>query len=149
MSGFIYGVICASMAIGIAELLVPETAKTRPYLKLIFGLAMLVVIIKPLGALVMELPELGEAIFETETEDDRYAEIADEQLSAAYAEGITAELKKSFSLTDFEVGVAMGDDRTPKRITVTLMGSDIFRNPHKIEEHLSAAFGCECVVIIG
>lgn len=149
MSAYVYGIICAALAIGVAEALVPESAKTRPYLKLIFGLALLLVIVKPLGELAHVLPDWGSEIFLEEARDNEYAEIADEALGDAYRNGIAAELESTFKLKDFEVGVLMGDDRRPKRITVTLMGSDIFRNPYKIEEHLGGAFGCECVVVVG
>ena len=149
MSGYIYGVICASLAIGVAEILVPENAKSRPYLKLLFGLALMLVIVKPLGGLISSLPELSNELFESELDADEYAEIADEQLSEAYGKGIAANLEESFGLSDFEVGVLVGEDRRPARVTVTLMGKEIFRNPYKIEEHVSRAFGRPCVVVVG
>lgn len=149
MSAYIYGIICAALAIGVTESLIPESAKTRPYLKLIFGLALLLVIVRPLGELARLLPDLGGEIFLEQAEDNQYAEIADEALGDAYRDGISAELEATFGLKDFEVGVLMGDDRRPTRITVTLMGNDIFRNPYKIEEHLGGAFGCECIVVVG
>ena len=149
MSGYIYGVICASLAIGVAEILVPENAKSRPYLKLLFGLALMLVIVKPLGGLISSLPELSSELFESELDADEYAEIADEQLSEAYGKGIAANLEESFGLSDFEVGVLVGEDRRPASVTVTLMGKEIFRNPYKIEEHVSHAFGCPCVVVVG
>jgi hypothetical protein len=43
----------------------------------------------------------------------------------------------------------MGEDRKPQRVGVTLMGSDIFRDPYKIEEYIKNAFGCECITLIG
>ena len=149
MSGYIYGIICASLAIGVAESLVPESAKSRPYLKLIFGLAMLLVMVKPLGELVTRLPDFSAELFEESFEGDSYAEIAEAQLGEAYEKGIAADLGATFGLSDFEVGVLMGAERKPLRVTVTLMGKEIFRNPYKIEEHVSTAFGCECVVVIG
>ena len=149
MSAYVYGLICASLAIGVAELLVPENAKTRPYLKLIFGLALLLVIVKPIGELADMLPHLGDRIFAESFEDGKYEEIAEEQLAEAYRKGIAAELEATFGLDDFEVGVHMGEERKPARVTVTLMGADIFRNPYAIEEHISKAFGCECVTVVG
>ena len=149
MSAYIYGIICASAAIGVAELLVPESAKTRPYLKLIFSLALLLVIVKPLGELAQMLPSFGDMIFDEKFESDEYAKIADEQLCEAYREGIKKALCKNFSLSNFDVGVIMGGERKPLRVAVTLMGEDIFRNPYKIEEYVSGAFGCECIVVIG
>ena len=149
MNAYIYGLICASLAIGVAELLIPENAKTRPYLKLIFGLALLLVIVKPIGKLAELLPEVGDRIFAEQFEGNEYEEIAEEQLAEAYRKGIAAELEATFGLSDFEVGVLMGEERKPARVTVTLMGSDIFRNPYAIEEHISKAFGCECVTVVG
>ena len=149
MSVYIYGIICASVAIGIAELLVPESAKTRPYIKLIFSLALLAVIVKPLGELAEMLPTLGERIFAEEFDGGEYDEIADSQLGEAYREGIKKALGETFSLSNFDVGVLMGEERKPSRVIVTLMGNDIFRDPYKIEEYVGKAFGCECVVVIG
>ena len=148
MRAYVYGIICVSVTIGIAELLIPENMKTRPYLKLIFGLAMLLVTIKPLGELAELIPRIGESFFEESIESEDYSEIAQEQLADAYRAGISSELKNSFGLSNFEVGVALADNK-PSKITVTLMGNDVFRNPYKIEEHIKNAFGCECITLIG
>ena len=149
MSAYVYGIICAAIAIGVTESLVPESAKTRPYLKLIFGLALLLVTVRPLGELVSLLPDLGSDISSNLFDGSEYAEIADEALGEAYKDGIKAELESSFGLSDFEVGVIMGEDRHPTRIVITLTGKDVFRNPYKIEEHIGGAFKCECIVVIG
>ena len=149
MSAYVYGLICASLAIGIAELLIPEGAKTAPYLKLVCALVLLVATVKPLGQLADLVPDFGDKIFEHEFETDEYEKIADEQLAEAYKVGIKAALTEQFGLNDFEVGVLMGEDRKPLRVAVTLMGSDIFRDPYKIEEYIKKAFGCECVTLVG
>ena len=149
MSAYVYGIICAAIAIGVTESLVPESAKTRPYLKLIFGLALLLVIVRPIGELVSLLPDLGSDISSNLFDDSEYAEIADEARGEAYSSGISEELKSTFGLSDFEVGVLVGEDRRPKRIVITLTGKDVFRNPYKIEEHIGGAFECECIVVIG
>ena len=149
MSAYIYGLICAAAAIGIAEMLIPESAKTRPYLKLILGLALLLAVIRPLGELARMLPELGESIISEGQAENEYTEIADEALADAYREGISAELKQSFGLENFEVGVMLDEEYRPKQVTVTLMGKDIFRDPYKIESRIGNAFGCECVVVLG
>ena len=149
MSAYIYGLICASLAIGVAELLIPEGAKTAPYLKLICGLVLLVAIVKPLGQLADFIPDFGERIFEHEYEDDGYEGVAEEKLAEAYEKGIETALAENFSLKDFEVGVVMGDDKKPQRVAVTLTGRDIFRDPYKIEAFIKTAFGCECVTLIG
>ena len=149
MSQYVYGIICASVAVGIAETLIPENAKTRAYLRLIFGLAVLLVIIKPIGGLAARLPQFSEEFFGDSSVGDEYAEIANGQLGEAYEKGISEALEESFGLSEFEVGVLMGDGRKPKRVTVTLLGKEIFRNPYVIEEYISKAFECDCVVIIG
>ena len=148
MRDYVYGIICVSVAIGVAELLIPENMKTKPYLKLIFGLAMLLVTVKPLGELVNLIPQIGESFFEESIENEDYSEIATEQLAQAYKAGISKDLETSFGLSDFDVGVVLEDNK-PVKITVVLMGSDIFRNPYKIEEHIKNAFGCECITLIG
>lgn len=149
MSGYIYGLICASAAIGIAELVIPENAKTRPYLKLILGLALLLAVIRPLGELGRMLPELGESLISNEAPAEDYSGISGEALADAYRSGISADLRQSFGLESFEVGVMLDGEYRPRRVTVTLMGKDIFRDPYKIESRIEGAFGCECVVVLG
>jgi hypothetical protein len=148
MSGYIYGLICASVAIGLAELLIPESAKTRPYLRLLLGLALILVLVKPLGRLADMIPELegsGAESFEAE----EYSELAVDRLREIYREAISKGLAEELGLCDFQVGVLVGEDKRPSRVTVTLMGKDIFRSPYAIEEYVASAFGCECITVIG
>lgn len=149
MNAYVYGLICASLAIAVTELLIPENAKTRPYLKLIFGLAMLLTVIKPIGSSLELMPQLDQIISDDIGVTEEYEKIADGCLAEAYRDAITAELEHSFGLSDFEVGVTMGDDPRPAQVTVTLMGVDIFRNPYVIEQHISNAFECRCITVIG
>ena len=150
MSGYILGVVGAALAIGVAECLIPETAKTRTYLKLLFSLCLLLTVIKPLGSLASGLPEFIDGLlYNDEDEEIRYLEIADGELSEAYREGISKLLSEEFSLSDFSVGVKMGDDRNIETVTVTLMGRDIFKNPRLIENCVMEAVGAECIVIVG
>ena len=149
MSGYVYGLICASFALGALELIIPESAKSRPYVRLVFGLAMVLAVAKPVGRLAVSLPEVIYESEENEFDEGQYSELSDDRLSAAYRSGIEAALKEKFGLESFEVGVAVGEDKRPKKISVTLMGGDIFRNPYKIEEYVKDVFGCECVTLIG
>lgn len=150
MRGYILGVIGAALAIGVAERLVPENAKTRKYLRLLFSLCLLLTVIKPIGSLAVGLPELIDGLlYKDESEEIRYLEIAEGELSEAYREGIRDILEEEFSLSDFSVGVKMGDDRRVETVTVTLMGRDIFKNPRLIENYVKEAVGAECIVIVG
>lgn len=149
MSAYIYGVICASLAVGAVEMLVPENTKTRPYLKLIFGLALLVVIVKPLGRLATELPNLEDKIFTEEFDVGKYDEIADEQLAESYKTGLEKAIAEEFGLSNFEVGVIIGEDRRPQRVVIALNGNDVLKNPYKIEEYVEENLKCECITVIG
>lgn len=149
MSGYVYGLICASFALGALELIIPESAKTRPYVRLVFGLAMVLAVAKPVGQLAASLPDMIYESREYEFDAERYGEMSDGQLTDAYRSGVKMALKEKFGLESFEVGVAVGEDKRPKKISVTLMGGDIFRNPYKIEEYVAEVFGCECVTLIG
>jgi hypothetical protein len=148
MRAYVYGVVCAAIAVGIAEILIPERASTRPYLKLLFGIALLFAVIKPIGELAELMPAVGEEIFEP-IKEDSYAQLSDKHLSSAYAEGISADLRSSFGLSDFSVGVVLDGEGKPQRVAVTLFGKDIFKNPYAIEERISKAFSCECTVTVG
>ena len=149
MSGYIYGIICASLAIGFAELLVPEGAKTRPYVRRLLGLLMILAVIKPVRELAEILPRLEDAAELEEVDGEKYSGLTDGALAEAYKSGVSKALESEFSLKDFEVGVAIGEDKRPARVVVTLMGKDIFRDPYAIEGYISSAFGCECVTVIG
>ena len=149
MNGYIYGLVCAAAAVGIAEAVIPESAKTRPYLKLVFGLALLLAVIRPFGEFIRYLPELGNSFIVEDESTEDYSDIADEALGEAYASGVRTELEATFGLSNFEVGVAVGKDRLPEKITIVLGGRDVFRNPHDIEAHIGEIFGCECIVVIG
>ena len=103
MSGYIYGIICASFAVGFAELLVPDNAKTRPYVRLLLGLLMIMAVIKPIRELAEILPRLESAIEQSEAGGEEYLALADGALAEAYKSGISKALEGEFSLTDFEL----------------------------------------------
>ena len=133
MSVYIYGIICASVAIGIAELLVPESAKTRPYIKLIFSLALLAVIVKPLGELAEMLPTLGERIFAVHGGLSPCVHIIDQidaanRLDSALDIWVNAVTEAYPDLKANEQFTALQDELsgTENRICRTKIDSDIF-----------------------
>ena len=101
-----------------------------------------------IGELAELMPAVGEEIFEP-IKEDSYVQLSDKHLSSAYAEGISADLRSSFGLSDFSVGVVLDGEGKPQRVAVTLFGKDIFKNPYAIEERISKAFSCECTVTVG
>ena len=149
MSVYIYGLICASLALGMFEILIPENAKTRSYIRLIFGLVMVLAVIRPISGLNSAVGDILHDLNGDEFDGSRYEEMSEQQLSEAYKKGVTAALEEEFGLESFEVGVLLGEDGKPERISVTLMKGDIFRNPYRIEEYVFELFGCECITVIG
>ena len=148
MSAYIYGLVCASLAIGFFELLLPEKAAARPYLKLLFGLAMLLLVIKPVSEAIGLLSNTDEWL-DPPHRVTEYEGVTSEELKKAYTTGVSALLEEEMGLKSFSVFVVMGEDNRPARITVVLYRSDIFRDPYKIEERIGEVFGCECLTVVG
>lgn len=150
MRGYIVGIVSAALAIGVAECLIPDNAKTKTHLKLLFSLVLLLVVVKPLGSFIKEAPDfIDRLLYPNESEEEHYFEIAEGEMLEVYRGKISESLAREFDLTDFSVGIKMGDDRLIEAVTVTLMGRDIFKNPHLIENYVKEATGAECIVIVG
>lgn len=150
MSRYIVGIVSAALAIGVAECLVPDNAKAKTYLKLLFSLVLLLVVVKPLGSFIKEAPDfIDRLLYPNESEEEHYLEIAEGEMIDAYREKISEGLADNFNLTDFSVGVKMSDDRLIETVTVTLMGRDIFKNPYLVENYVKELTGAECIVIVG
>ncbi len=150
MNGYIVGIVSAALAIGVAECLIPENAKTKKYLGLLFSLCLLLAVVKPVGSFVLELPDFIDGLlYPNESEEEHYLEITEGEISEAYREKIKEHLAAKFNLTDFSVGVKMGEGHIAETVTVTLMGRDIFKNPRLIENYVKEVTGVQCIVIVG
>ena len=150
MRGYIVGIVSAALAIGVAECLIPDGAKTKIYLKLLFSLVLLLVVVKPLGNFISEAPDfIDRLLYPNESEEEHYLEIAEGEMLEVYREKLYEGLVEKFNLTDFSLGIKMGEDRLIETVTVTLMGKDIFKNPILIENYVKEGTGADCIVIVG
>ena len=162
MHQYIMGLVGAAAIIGIMENLLPSGAKTAPYIKLIAGLCLLCLAIRPISSALDSLPRLitgrveelaegGESAARGEYESILNGQLEDvvrEQLCAA----IKQHLTEKFRVTSCEVGAELRSTAQgiePVRIMITLMGKDIFKDPHAIEAYISDLLECECIVVIG
>ncbi len=160
MGQYVYGIIGAAAVIGVMESILPKGGKTKQYMKLITALCLLCLVIKPVGSFLDALPDLLAEGFEELSEGtaarDEYEAILAGEIEEAVRDqlcgAITGELSTRFSVSNCEVGVALSREDgalTVRRVVITLMGKDIFKNPYEIEEYFGALLDCECIVAVG
>ena len=161
MGTYIYGIVGAAAVIGIMESILPRGGKTGAYMKLITSLCLLCLVVKPVGAVLRDLPDLlagkTEAFLSaSEAEEEEYRAILDGQIEATVKEQLQAavreELFEEFSVENCDVGVVLEkseDGWRVVRVAVNLTGRDIFRDPYAIETHLGTLLDCDCTVTVG
>lgn len=161
MGNYVLGIVGASAVIGIMEAILPKNSKTRLYVKLITSLCLLCLVIRPVGTVLRDLPDLllgkiEEMTIEGEQENQEYGAILDGQIEETVKEqlelAIREILREKFSVRSCDVGTVLQKrDGAWKvvRVAITLTGKDIFRNPYTIEEAVSQLLDCECTVATG
>lgn len=160
MGQYVYGIIGAAAVIGVMESILPKGGKTKQYMKLITALCLLCLVIKPVGAFLDALPDLLEEGFadlsDTTAARGEYEAILEGEIADAVrgqlCDAVASELSTRFSVSNCEVGAALertDGALTVRRVVITLMGKDIFKNPYEIEEYFGALLDCECIVTVG
>ena len=161
MGEYILGIIGAAAVIGIMESILPQNGKTKQYMRLITGLCLLCLVIKPLGTVLDALPtlfsEATENLAETENAArTEYEQILDGEITDTVRDtlrdAIMSELSTRFGVKNCEVGLSLicveGELRV-ERAVITLMRTDIFKDPYAIENYFSDLLECQCVVVVG
>ena len=160
MGGYIYGIIVAAAVVGMAEALLPSGKKTRQYVRLMAALCLLCLALRPVSTFLSVLPErlldgLSDITGE-ETAQSSYQSILEgeirETVRAELEKAIRKDLAERFSVEHCDVGIALASHEgalSVERIVITLTGTDIFKNPHTIEEYFSELLDCECLAVIG
>ena len=154
------GIVGAAAVAGIAEHIAPQEGRLRGAVRLLSALCILCLVITPAKGVLEALPDLfadlseigeGEAASRSEYEailEGQIRETVQDELCLA----VEKELAARFSVTRCEVGVMLtradGELRVEK-VVVTLLGNDIFKNPHAIEDYFSNLLSCPCIVTVG
>ena len=158
MGEYIKGIVVSAAVFGLLGRLIPWE-KTGRDVKLLTSLCLLCLLIKPVGAAISAVPELfsqmSEIAEEGEASREKYQGILEGEIQKTVQQqlkdAVAEELKARFGISNCEVGVALTREEGElkvDRLVVTLMGKDIFKNPHEIEDHFQALFSCPCIVVI-
>lgn len=155
------GIVGAAAVIGIMNAMIPQGGKTKGYMRLVAALCLLCLVVRPLGDVMESLPSLmgsvGELVDENgDTARGEYESILEgeiqETVRQTLCDAVKSQLATRFSVDNCQVGVSLVRENEELRVTrvlITLMGKDIFKNPHAIEAYFSDLLNCDCVVVIG
>ena len=160
MKQYVMGIVGAAVATGFLEHLVPVGSKARGYVRLLAAVCILCLLIRPVGDALDALPHLISDISDMadvgETARSRYEDILEgeirESVQTQLREAIARDLAREFGVTHAEVGVMLGredGELRVQKVAVTLMGVDIFKNPHEIEDFFTNRLAAPCIVVVG
>ena len=153
MKSYLLTLFCAALAVALVDLLVPE--RGRKTVRLISALFLLCVLSAPLPRAFRAVRDwtLPDAAEDAREEYTRRMKEAMESASRTYFARTLCELiTEQFGLADGTVRCAVewqeDDGTAPKKVTVILSGSAIWKNPEKIEAFVRELLGCDCVTAI-
>ncbi len=129
-------------------------------IRLVFGLCVAIVCIKPIVDIVDGVYELdiGSIVEMPEQESEKYDDIFDMSYTSAEVEelkrGVKQMLSDRFGIEEHECSVSVklyekaGGEKELERMYITLSGAAILKNTEEIENYLSHIFNCEIITII-
>ena len=148
---------------GIVLIVSPEGIRSgiKKHMRLICSLCMLCIMISPIGEILSGINDIGNKVNFGDGEqlhgiyESIYESRNEEGYNDSIGKAVKAELSEKMSILDKEcrVMVEFSDAdqdgfREPRKITVILSGSSVFKNPRQVEDYVSEKFGCECVCAI-
>ena len=149
MTAYLLTLFGSALAVALVDLLVPE--RGRKTVRLISALFLLCVLSAP-------LPRAFRAIRDYTIPDAReeYTQKMKQAMESAsrtyFARTLTELIGEQFALAEgsvrCEIEWEADNETVPKKITVILSGSAIWRDPEKIESFVEDLIGCECVTAI-
>ena len=162
MGQYMMGLLGVPAVMGVMENILPSGAKSAAYLKFMSCLCLLCLALRPLSAVLEDLPALVSGRVEQLADQGeekmrfQYESILAGQLESVVrqelVEAIGQKLEAMFSVGTYEVGVDLlwaDTGWTLRQVVITLMGKDILKNPHAIEAYFYEWLDCECIVVIG
>ena len=145
MTAYLLTLFGSALAVALVDLLVPE--RGRKTVRLISALFLLCVLSAPLPSATgatgdYTIPDAAQKMKQ-----------AMESASRTYfARTLTELIGEQFALAEgsvrCEIEWEADNETVPKKITVILSGSAIWRDPEKIESFVEDLIGCECVTAI-
>lgn len=163
MTSYIISLVSASLAISLISILSPEGngGGIAKHIRLISSLFLICVLIAPVGQLIGGLRNLATGSFtlpefELPNEEDGNLQLQDSLDSASkqyFLDSLTILLLQEFSIQEGDLSCkAVWDEQdgqiAPKKITIILSGSAIWKDPKKIQAFVTDLLGCECITAI-
>lgn len=153
MTAYLLTLFGSALAVALVDLLVPE--RGRKTVRLISALFLLCVLSAPLPRAFRAIRDytIPGAAQDAREEYTQKMKQAMESASRTYfARTLTELIGEQFALTEgsvrCEIEWEADNETVPKKITVILSGSAIWRDPEKIESFVIDLIGCECVTAI-
>ena len=153
MTAYLLTLFGSALAVALVDLLVPE--RGRKTVRLISALFLLCVLSAPLPRAFRAIRDytIPDAAQDAREEYTQKMKHAMESASRTYfARTLTELIGEQFALAEgsvrCEIEWEADNETVPKKITVILSGSAIWRDPEKIESFVEDLIGCECVTAI-
>lgn len=153
MTAYLLTLFGSALAVALVDLLVPE--RGRKTVRLISALFLLCVLSAPLHRAFRAIRDytIPDAAQDAREEYTQKMKQAMESASRTYfARTLTELIGEQFALAEgsvrCEIEWEADNETVPKKITVILSGSAIWRDPEKIESFVEDLIGCECVTAI-
>ena len=153
MTAYLLTLFGSALAVALVDLLVPE--RGRKTVRLISALFLLCVLSAPLPHAFRAIRDytIPGAAQDAREEYTQKMKQAMESASRTYfARTLTELIGEQFALAEgsvrCEIEWEADNETVPKKITVILSGSAIWRDPEKIESFVEDLIGCECVTAI-
>lgn len=163
MTAYIISLVSASIAVALISILSPEGSGggIAKHIRLLSALFLICVLIAPVGKFIGGLRDLANGDFslpqiDLPNEEDGNLQMQDALDDASkkyFLDSLTILLLQEFSIQEGDLSCkAVWTERdgqaVPKKITVILSGSAIWKDPNKIQSFVSELLGCECVTAI-
>ena len=148
MSGYLYSLAVASVAVALVCTLVPEAS--AQHAKLLCSLCIVALLIAPVMSLVNAVGqgawEIPEAWQEEEQEEQDYGQFSDALVAGQLQ--VLRERELGLSAAECRILVEWGEDSGVSRVTLLLSGKAIWRDPDPIIAYVEELLDCSCKVVL-
>ena len=163
MTSYLISLVSASLAVSLISILAPEGSGggIGKHIRLLSALFLICVLIAPVGQLIGGIRDLANGNFTLPeialpNEEDGNLQLQsslDDASKQYFLDSLTILLLQEFSIEEGDLSCkAVWSEQEgqtlPKRITIILSGSAIWKDPNKIQSFVTELLGCECITAI-
>ena len=161
IKAYLLSIFATALLITVVDILAPSSAGgLSKHLKLVLSLVFVCVLISPTVTLAERLLAFSNGDWELEIEGDlkdHYSQELQNALDDAskdyFEDMLTLTISQEFDILEDDLRVivewdGVGESLRPKKVTLILSGSAIWKNPAKMEEYVSSLLNCDCVSAI-